>query len=241
MARNVGDPLEWGTEDMLAGALEHFIRSDQNPNDERLERTWDSPYIAEFKDKWVREHSQLIHEAADRYNLPPELVAGVIWQEAGVLPGIVDTAIYQARNWLPIDIDPESPLNDIPVIGRIFGSPEETSFGEIQMQIRTAAELLGYENPENLSEAQEKEIIAKLEDPASSIDLAARYLAQLRENTSENFLDLDNQPETMTDEEFVAVATQYNRGDLTLEQVNQKPDYGESILNLRDNTESLLE
>lgn len=227
--------VQWNILDGVASGHEGLVVNllgSQDPNDERLERTWGSTYGADFKDKWVREHSELIREAAAKYNLPPELVAGVIWQEAGVLPDEVDLGTYTARKLFPaLDIDSDSSLNKIPVLGRFFGSEEETSIGQSQMQIRTAAEILDYDS-ENLSTAQEVEIITKLSDPASSIDLAARYLDRLRNNMPQDLSD---------DELFVAIATQYNRGDLTLEQVWDNPGYGQSILNLRDNTRALLE
>lgn len=168
----------------------------------------------------------------------------MIWQEAGALPDEADYAAYGARKVNPY-LEPleSTPLNKIPGVNRFLGSEEKASFGQIQMQIRTAAgemyKELGYEKPENvpknLSTTQERVVIGALTDPATSIELAARHLDTLRNGDG-----LPSNSEDMSDEDIKAVANQYKNGDKPLEEAKDS-GYGEGILNLRENTRKLLE
>ncbi len=247
-ANNTGEPLAWGDEDFIAAEAEARLLFNQDPNDERLQSlaARNSPYLADYKDRWVRHYAQEINRAAAKYNLPPELLAGVTWEEAGGQPDSWDRRVYNFRNsWFG---KLTSGLDDAPLgpLGRLFGPSEATSFGTVQMQVGVAAEELGYisenlgeqqkeEALRNLSEQQRKDIIAKLQDPATNIELAARHLASLREGDG-----YDTSSEHMSDEEFVTVATQYNQGDRCPTDIQDR-SYGQRILDLRENTNSLLE
>lgn len=241
--------FEWNVADGIVSAGEILVKKltgTQSPDDKRLKYSKGSNYAADFKDKWVREHSQLILEAAAKYNLPPELVAGVIWQEAGILPDETDFASYTSKKVNPLlEYLESTPLNEIDYLNRFLGSEEKASFGQIQMQIGTAAKEmykeLGYEKPEdlpeNLSTAQETVIIRALIEPATSIELAARHLDTLRSGDG-----LPSNPDDMSDEDIRAVATQYSEGDKKLEEIDDKNSgYGEGVLDLRENTRKLLE
>ena len=83
--------------------------------------------------------------------------------------------------------------------------PEKTSFGNVSMQVRRAAETLGYE-PEKLTSDQESMIIESLKDPRQNIFIAAKHLAELR--------DIDfigRTASNMTKENIKVTATRYNR------------------------------
>lgn len=244
----------WGVMDMTGSFVEgklHELTGTQNENDSRLPHAWGSDYNADFKDQWIRDHERLIRETAQRHNLPPELLSGILWLEAGGKADFLDHGMYALRK-LPFAEESGLPW--------IKNPEENTSFGQGQMQIRRAAEELyrelGYDSPEDvpeeLSKDQEREIIQKLEDPAWSIELTARHLDTLREDDAEHFGG--NTSSNMTDEQLAVIATRYNLGpeegetpeeDIPIEDVRQAIEedpgsHGQRFLDLRDHTSSLL-
>jgi len=220
-AKNTGDPLAWGTEDWLADQVERQLSSDPE-------------YLRNYKNEWVRTYADDIQEAAERHDIPPELLAGVAWVEAGGQPDSLDNHVYNLRKrfpWLESLDDQNLPGP----LDRLTGPPEETSFGTIQMQIRVAAQELGYPDPDNLSTEQEHEIIEKLQEPETNIDLVARHLDSLR-----NHDGFPADPDQLTDEQIAVIATRYNRGvEPSLEDIQANPDYGNLLIRLRN--EGLLE
>lgn len=215
-AKNIGDPLAWGVEDWLADQLEHSLSSDPE-------------YLRNYKSEWVRTHADNIQEAAERHGIPPDLLAGVAWIEAGGQPDSFDDYVYSLRNRHPW-LDSLDEQNLPGPLDRLAGSPEETSFGTIQMQIRVAAQELGYPDPDNLSTEQELEIIAKLKEPETNIDIVARHLDSLRDHDG-----FPEDPNQLTDEQIAVIATRYNRGtEPSLEDIQANPDYGNSLIRLRD-------
>ncbi|WP_324981899.1 hypothetical protein [Streptomyces sp.] len=108
------------------------------------------------------------------------MVAGIAWQEVGGQWGWMDDGVDTVRElgedgWLPGA--PEC------LIPRLSGSPDETPFGPIAIQMRRAAEVLGYE-PANLTAGQRDNIEASLQDPGQNIFIASEYLAMLKEETA---------------------------------------------------------
>ena len=216
LAKNTGDPLAWGAEDWLADQLERRLSADPE-------------YLRKYKSEWVRTHAEYIQESAARHNIPSDLLAGVAWVEAGGQPDLLDGFVYNVRKRLPW-LDRLDEISLPGPLDRIAGSEEETSFGTIQMQIRVAAQELGYPNPNDLSPEQESEIIEKLRDPKTNIDIVAKHLDSLR-----NHDDFSGDPNQLTDEQIAVIATRYNRGTgPTLEDIQEDPDYGNLIIRLRD-------
>jgi hypothetical protein len=125
--------LEWTTSDALDYAV-------------GLKDIW------KFKDQWVSGYRHTFIAAAARYDIPPELVAGVAYNEVGGDPSWIDQPAYWIRG-------------------------NTTSFGNMSMQVRTASATLGYSNP---SRYQELMIISSLLDPEESIFIAAKHLSDLR-------------------------------------------------------------
>jgi len=56
-------------------------------------------YIQKFKDAWVRHNKQLIVNEAKKYQLPPELLAGVCWIEVGGDPSFIDRVAFEIRSF----------------------------------------------------------------------------------------------------------------------------------------------
>jgi RHS repeat-associated protein len=109
-----------------------------------------------YKRGFVSQYSDVIGAAAKKYDLPAYLLAGVVYNEVGGDPPIFDDGKNIVTN------DPN------------------TSFGEVSMQVDTAADLLGYDSG-NLSSFQKGKVIESLKDPAQNIFLAARYLSVARD------------------------------------------------------------
>jgi hypothetical protein len=209
-AENTGDPLAWGVDDWIASQ-------------------GDPEYLRNYKNEWVRTHAENIQEAAERYGIPPYVLAGVAWTEAGGQPDSLDVFVYSQRDMYPW-FDSLDELTLPGPLDRLPGSPEETSFGTIQMQIRVAAQELGYPDPDNLSKEQELEIAAKLLVPETNIDIVARHLDSLRDHDG-----FPKDPNQLTDEQIAVIATRYNRGtDPSLEDIQANPDYGNSLIRLRN-------
>ncbi|BBD63392.1 hypothetical protein NIES2109_62420 (plasmid) [Nostoc sp. HK-01] len=238
------NPVQWGFEDIAVSYLE-----------EKLLRN--NSYVLEFKDNWVRKHAKSLRAAAIKHNLSSLLIAGVAWNEAGGQPDYLSDDLTYLLRMVDFVANPEqlpdnfvgdlvkSLLTKMPLIKRIPGRPpEETSFGQIQMQIRNAAQELGYDS-NNLSEAQKIKIALLLKNTESNIDISAKHLNSLRK------IDFpQNNLPNMTDDEITIVATRYNANNRadgtvrTLEQIREViasgNTYGTEIIKMRDHLESLL-
>jgi hypothetical protein len=106
----------------------------------------------------------------------------------------------------------------------------------MSIQVRTAAETLGYD-PANLSDQERELIIKALEDPQTAIFVAANHLSDLRDIDHPNVTAAE-----MTDEQLAEVATRYNRGSgLSQEQIQDNLDYGDDLLGHRDDLEDALD
>lgn len=174
--------------------------------------------IFQFKDQWVKGYEEVIKIASEKYNLPEYLVAGVAHAEVGGDPLWIDDLAYAKRNLIDN--------------GK---SADKTSFGNVSMQVRVAAETLGY-NLEHITEAQKNHIINSLKDPVQNIILAAKHLGDLR--------DIDFEGRGMDElsvEQIKVIATRYNRGPhLSQQEIRNDMQYGEAITNRKDILEELL-
>ncbi|MGW2275488.1 hypothetical protein [Streptomyces yangpuensis] len=140
--------------------------------------------------EYISHNSELIKAAAIESGLPPEMVAGIAWQEVEGDPGVLDDLARAGRSIIPGSED-----------------PDRTSMGPLSIQVRRAAEVLGYD-PQHLTETQREVVVAAVRDPAKNIFIASEYLAQLKAESG--FADV--RPEEMTREQMRELAARYNGG-----------------------------
>jgi hypothetical protein len=171
--------------------------------------------IFDFKSQWVHGYRDAINAAAGRFDLPPELVAGVAFNEVGGDPLFVDDLAYSLRNGEVRDL---------------------TSFGNVSIQVRRAAESLGYDMSQDLSPSQRRMVIASLKQPQENIFIAAKHLSDLR--------DIDYKgisASNLTESQIEEIATRYNRGpDLSLAKIQKNMSYGQAITKRWDVLRKLL-
>ncbi|GHH06101.1 hypothetical protein [Streptomyces lanatus] len=160
----------------LPGAQDHYLYL---PSDDDAGRR-----------KYISGNKALINDAAANSGLPPEMLAGIAWQEVEGDPSWIDDAAYGVRRHIPGT-----------------GVADQTSMGPIAIQVRRSAEVLGYD-PENLTDAQREEVVNASKDPGQNIYIASEYLAQLKAES--DFADVP--PERMTREQMRELATRYNGG-----------------------------
>lgn len=144
----------------------------------------------EGRREYISGNKELIKAAAADSGLPPEMVAGIAWQEVEGDPGWLDDAAYEGRKIIPGSED-----------------PDRTSLGPMAIQVRRAAEVLGYD-PHNLTDMQRDVVLDAVKDPAKNTFIASEYLAQLKAESS--FADVP--PEKMTRAQMQELAARYNGG-----------------------------
>ncbi|MCZ2524847.1 hypothetical protein [Streptomyces sp. HB2AG] len=171
------------------------------------------------REQWIRDNKELITAAAEENGLPPDLLAGIALKEVGGKPYIFDNITETARELAEGDLSPITPEN---LPGPLGGDRDNTSYGPMAVQIRRAAEVLGYD-PEHLSEEQRDEIRGALQDPAQNLFISAKYLADLKAESSA----VDVPPEQMTPEQYKEMASRYNGGPYW--QNNQAQAYGQDF------------
>lgn len=165
---------------------------------------WSPPSNAAERSEWITANKDVIKAAARRSGLPPDMVAGIAWQEIGGQPGILDDITDTTRQSFDSPLSPLAPEN---LPSRLGGDPDETSFGPIAIQVRRGAEVLGYD-PDHLTEAQRNTVEDALQDPAQNICIASEYLAQLKAESE--FADVP--AEEMTPAQYQELAARYNGG-----------------------------
>ncbi|MFG2116702.1 hypothetical protein ACGFRB_29380 [Streptomyces sp. NPDC048718] len=144
----------------------------------------------EGRREFISANKELIRAAAHDAGLPPEVVAGIAWQEVEGDPGALDDAAYQGRKVLPGSTDPDL-----------------TSMGPLAIQVRRAAEVLGYD-PAHLTDMQRSVVVDAIRDPGKNLFIASEYLAQLKAESG--FADVP--PEQMTRAQMRELAARYNGG-----------------------------
>ncbi|NUL03146.1 hypothetical protein HRW07_07810 [Streptomyces lunaelactis] len=217
-----------GKDDVSASLMDIRLMLTSLP--EATDAYWAVPRNAEERREWIAANKDIIKAAAERSGLPVDMVAGIAWQEVGGQWGWMDDGVDTARGlardgWLPMA--PEA-LPD-----RLGGDPDETSFGPIAIQVRRAAEVLGYD-PADLTEGQRDTIEAALQDPGQNIFIASEYLAMLKEESG--FADVP--AEEMTREQRKELAARYNGGPYW--QNEQAQGYGRGFDNNLDEARSAL-
>lgn len=144
----------------------------------------------EGRREYISANSAFIKAAAQDAGLPPEMVAGIAWQEVMGDPAVMDDLAYEGRKVLPFGED-----------------PDKTSMGPMSIQVRRAAEVLGYD-PQHLTDIQRDQVVGALKDPAKNIFIASEYLAQLKAESG--FADVP--PDQMTRAQMQELAARYNGG-----------------------------
>ncbi|GAA4856368.1 hypothetical protein GCM10023222_03220 [Saccharopolyspora cebuensis] len=165
-----------------------------------------TPYISNFDDRagWISDNKEAIRTAAEEAGLPPELVAGIAWQEVGGKGRIWDDVVQGIRDAADSGGSPIAPEN---LPGRAGGEPDEVSYGALSIQVRRAAEVLGYD-PENLSDDQREEVVTAAENPKTNLLISAQHLADIKART--DFADVP--PDQMTPEHYAEIGARYNGG-----------------------------
>jgi len=187
-------------------------------------------YIQQFKDLWVRHNKAFISDTARRYELPPELVAGVCWIEVAGDPSFIDRVAFEVRafDWCGPDwVDQNMTVTN---------NPAKTSFGAVSMQLRTAAQTLGMD-ASKMSASELRDLARSLQTDVFNIEVAARHLRQLAEHDGFQ----GNLPNLSMDEIRV-IGARYNRGvGLSLEQIQQNTSYGDFIVKIWARLQGLMQ
>lgn len=186
-------------------------------------------YLFQQKENFVKKYSDVIEDAAQKYDIPSFLLAGIIYNEYGGDPMWIDNVAYRVRDfdWCGPDWVDENLT--------ITKNPYLTSFGNVSIQLRRAAETLGYDI-NDMSNSQINSLIDKLEDPVTNIYIAAAHASDLRDidYSGVNAADLNK-------EEILVIATRYNRGpDLSLDEIQADTSYGNAIYSHKDSILSAL-
>ncbi|MGS2587093.1 hypothetical protein [Streptomyces hebeiensis] len=197
------DYIPWAGDSHISPTLRD-IRTRLAELPEARDSYWDVPSSDADRREWISANREIIRAAAANAGLPADMVAGIAWQEIGGQPGISDDVVDTIREQFDVPFSPLAPEN---LPGRLGGSPDETSFGPIAIQVRRGAEVLGYD-PENLTEQQRSAVEESLQDPGQNIFIASEYLAQLKAESE--FADVP--PEEMTPEQYQELAARYNGG-----------------------------
>jgi hypothetical protein len=156
----------------------------------RAMRYWLPTYSDEELRDWIAGNRELIEAAAADHALPPEMIAGIAWLEIVGAPLVVDDLTYGGRAVLPGTVD-----------------RDRTSMGPLAVQVRRAAEVLGYD-PGSLDDAQRDEVVEAVKDPALNVFVAAGYLARMRAQSP--YADVP--PEGLSPDQLRDLATRYNGG-----------------------------
>lgn len=122
-------------------------------------------------DAFIRVHADTIRAAARHYGVSPEAVATILRHEVTGTPQWLNEATEFYRRATPGD--------DLPG----DRDPDTTSYGAGQIQIRRAAEVLGYD-PDALTDAQRGEIKNSLNNAEDNIFITAGHLAQLQDQSA---------------------------------------------------------
>jgi len=189
----------------------------------------DADILRNYKDAWVRGHRAAIKKAAKLYDLPPELLAGVAWIEAGGKPYSFKIDVYEVRTAVRLDVS-----RDGVQIFSLTKQPGMTSMGPVAIQLRRAAETMGLDFSQ-LSEGDKTALVNCLQNADNDLAIVAKHLWQLKE------IDFPGKRE-IGKSEMRIIGTRYNRGpDLTLERVLRDTSYGDFIVNrIYERVEGLL-
>jgi hypothetical protein len=162
--------------------------------------------LYEFKTQWIYGYRNIINYAVSLFDIPAILLAGVAHVEVGGKPYEFDEGVYIARGILP-DGAPGT-----------LGIPAgQTSFGDLSVQLETAARVLGYVSVQELNQSrleklinpqQTSLILESLRDPRQNILIAAAYLASIKDIYAP-----EKAATELTEEDMIVIASAYNLGE----------------------------
>ena len=150
-----------------------------------------------YRKEWIHDNRAVIQAAANKYGLPPDLVAGIAWQEVAGEAYWTDREVFGLRNSEEVSNPRLDPNED--------GRSNATSMGPIAIQVRRAAETLGYD-PATMSQAQRMEVVESLNDPKQNIFIAASHLSDLKQESG------FSANENLTPDQYRELAARYNGG-----------------------------
>jgi hypothetical protein len=135
----------------------------------------------EFRQRWIHHNKDVIIAAAAKYGLPADFVAGVAMQELPGEPMSKDETVFLMRKFAPDAVlEHLDPRAAVP--------PEWTSMGAVDMQIRRAADALGYDATQ-LTWSQREEVAESLRDAKQNIFIVAKHLSDLKQSTDFPFAE----------------------------------------------------
>ncbi|MEU6399641.1 MULTISPECIES: hypothetical protein [unclassified Streptomyces] len=180
---------------------------------------WHPPGDDGERARWISHNKEVLRAAARHSGVPDELLAGIAWKEIGGQYGFTDDLTDTVRRAADSPLSPV-PARDLP--WRLGGTPDETSFGPIAIQLRRGAEVLGYD-PAHLTDAQRDLVEESLQDPQQNAFIAAGFLAQIKAEAG--YADVP--AEQLTDAQMREIAARYNGGPYW--QSGKAQDYGDDF------------
>ncbi|MGH3390067.1 MAG: hypothetical protein ACRDOO_14455 [Actinomadura sp.] len=164
-------------------------------------------------------YGPLIEAAAAKYDIPVEVLAGVVYLEFGGQPQWYNNLGYAAREW-----------------GLYSGHPDKTSFEPMGIQVRTGARALGYD-PDNLTVEQREHVMKVITDPQQAIIIAAKILADEKKKTT--FANKSSRNLSM--QEWEELVGRYNGGGEWNDPKNAvTPDYIDGFRRIREHANEAL-
>ena len=180
-------------------------------------------HLQKFENEWIDGYSDVINAAASENDIPPYLLAGVLKIELGGAPLWEDPLVYNARAHLP---------DFLKVLPQLEIDKDNTSFGNVSMQIRRAAETLGYSK--DLSDDERALITDSLTNSTESIFICAAHISDLRDADYSGISASD-----LTEEQVSIIGSRYNVGPEV--RIDSLPTYyGTLIIQDRADLEELL-
>ena len=167
---------------------------------------------------FVELYNEVIIDVAEKNDIPPLLLAGIVFNEYGGDPMIIDDLAYDFRSFVYFGPDWLDKKLDV-------RKPELTSFGNVSIQVRRAIETLEY-NQDNMSQKDYKDVIKALKDPVMNIYIVASHVSDLKQ------IDYSDIPSSeLTKDQIIVIGTRYNRGpDMPIEDIMKNTEYGDSII-----------
>jgi hypothetical protein len=178
---------------------------------------------ARFKDQFISGYRDAIRAAALKYDIPPQLLASIAYDELGN-DDVSNDLAYAARA--------ESGRNIPETLGvteegrrkiRELNKPrDETSFGPYNIQQRRAAKILGYGDINSMSETARRTLVPTTRDPVAATFMAAKHLSDLRDK---DFPDVAGKE--LTRDQLITIATRFNRGpDISYSEIQENKKNG---------------
>lgn len=197
-----------------------------------------SSSLAQYKDSWVTDNKTTIILLSRIHELPPEILAGIAWTEAGGDAPIKDNLGFHLRAF---DHMADPYLEPITITHK----SSRTSFGDIEIQLRNVATVQGMDTTKELPYSKQKELIKLLENEQFNLVVVIKYLSAMLKQIYPNYCvdDID-------DYKFMLSGYLYNMGyphkllgkDVNLAVPGMKgiSNYGHDLIKKKDKMRKLL-